>query len=182
VVMTAPPEFDAANKAVAAKDYAKALPLAKGVVDKFKGLPVLWAQQATSLLGDIYVALDKLAEAEAAYADFQKFYPGAGGVQSNVGMAGISLARKNYEGARKLLEPVVEKARESATPPPALAPAYSQAFYLLGQVAEAERMNTQALEYYLFCVTTYYHDAKSAAGARQKAADLRKNDPSLFLP
>jgi len=67
-------------------------------------------------------------------------------------------------------------------PPVARAAAFSQAFYLLGQIAEAEGMYPHALEYYLYAVTIYYHDAKSAVAAQERADELRKNDPSLFLP
>lgn len=180
--MAAPPELAQANKAFEAGDFAKALPLAKGVVAKFKGLPVDWARQATSLVGDIQVSLGQFKEAEAAYAETQRLYPGAGSVQTEVGMARIAFARKNYDEARAKLAPIAAAALKEATPNPALAPAYSQAFFLLGEIAEVRQQPAAALEFYLRTVTLFYHDPHAAEAAQQKADALRKKDPTLFLP
>lgn len=175
VVMAAPPEVAAANAAFAAGDNAKALAQAKAVVDKFKGLPVDWAQQTTGLLGDIYVALEKLPEAEAAYRDFQKLYGGQGGsLQSDVGLARIALSKKDYAAAKEKLEPITTKALEEKSPSPQAGVAYSQAFYLLGQVQEAQGEYVPALENYLRTVTLFYHDTASVSAAQEKADALRK--------
>jgi len=183
VVMKAPQEFTDGSQAAVEGDVDKALPLIRGVVDQFKGLPVAWARQALLLLSDLYIAQDKLDEAEKVIAEFQKLYSGANAaMQAAVGSANIALARKDYAKAREILEPIVQKALETLTPAAAVAPAYSQAFYLLGQVAEAEGMYPQALQFYLYTVTIYYHDEKSAAAAQQKADELRKMDSALFLP
>src|SRR4029453_7433876 len=75
VQMAAPAEFSQAVQAFEAKDYNKAFGLLKPVTDKFKGLPTSWAQLAMAMLGDVQVELGDLAKAEAAYKDFQRFYP-----------------------------------------------------------------------------------------------------------
>lgn len=182
VVMAAPPELAQALKAYETGAFAKALPLVKGIVAKYNGLPVDWARQAASLLGDIQVALGDLKEAEAAYTNFQRTYPGVGGAQTEVGMARIAVARKNYTDAQAKLEPIAAAALKEATPAPALAPVYSQAFFLLGQIAEAQGQSAVALESYLRTVTVFYHDTKSAEAAQQRADALRKKDPTLYLP
>jgi hypothetical protein len=46
VVMPAPPEIAQAQAAFEQNDYPKALTLSKAVSDKYKGLPVEWAQLA----------------------------------------------------------------------------------------------------------------------------------------
>jgi len=182
VVMAAPAELTAANAAYEAGEYAKALPMAKGVAEKFKGLPVAWMRQAASLVGDIHVALGNLKEAEAAYKEFQTVYPGAGSAQTDIGMARIALARKNYDEARLKLEPIAAKALKEKTPAPAMASAYSQTFYLLGEIAEAQEQPAVALENYLRTVTLFPTDHNSVAAARQKADALRKKDPTLTVP
>lgn len=182
VSMAPPADFVAAKAAYEAKDYAKALASAKSVVTKFKGLKTDWAQEATSLLGDIYVSLNKLPEAEAAYLDFQKTYGGAGSVQSDIGLARIALSKKNYDGAKQKLEPITSKALEEKTPAPAAATAYSQAFCLLGQVNEAEQDYPAALENYLRTVTLFYHDRSAVATAQEKADALRKQHPTVSVP
>lgn len=178
----APAEFTAAQKDYESGAYAKALPAIKGVADKFKGLPLDWAQKATSQVGDICVALGKLPEAEAAYADFKKYYPGSGSDQTEVGMARIAVAREHYSEAKAKLEPIAEKALKEKSATPAMAPVYSQTFLLLGQIAEAEKQFPIALENYLRTVTLFPQDHSAAATAQEKADALRKNNPALAVP
>ena len=178
----APAEFAAAQKDYEAGNYAKALPTLKGVADKFKGLPVDWAQKATSQVGDICVALGKLPEAEAAYADFKKFYPNSGSDQTEVGMARIAVAREHYSDAKAKLEPIAARALKEKSATPAMAPVYSQTFLLLGQIAEAEKQFPIALENYLRTVTLFPQDHSAAAAAQEKADALRKNNPALAVP
>ncbi len=182
VTKEAPAEVAEANKAFEAKDYAKALTFAKAVNGKFLGLPVDWARETASLVGDIYVAQGKLTEAEAAYKDFQRAYPRGGSIQVDVGMARIAFSRKNFDEALAKLEPIAEAAQKNPfeTGPDAIA--YSQAFFLLGQIAEARQQNAPALEYYLKTVTLFHRDANAARQAQERADSLRKQDPSLTIP
>ncbi|MCX6968403.1 MAG: tetratricopeptide repeat protein [Verrucomicrobia bacterium] len=182
VVMAAPAELAAANAAFQANDYAKALPLAKAVAEKYKGLPTDWARQATSLVGDTQVGLGNLKEAEAAYKEYQRVYPGAGTLQTDVGMARIALARKSFDEAKAKLAPIAAAALKEKMQPPALAPAYSQTFFLLGQIAEAQGELEVALENYLRTVTLFYEDRSAVAAAQEKANALRKKDPTLTVP
>ena len=182
VAMAAPAELAAANTAFQAGDYAKALPLAKAVAEKYKGLPTDWARQSTSLVGDSQVSLGNLKEAEAAYKDYQRIYPGAGTLQTDIGMARIALARKNYDEAKQKLEAIAATALNQKTPNPALAPAYSQLFLLLGQIAEAQQQPEVALENYLRTVTLFHEDRNAVAAAQEKANALRKKDPTLTVP
>ncbi len=182
VTMATPPEFAPARAACEAGQFAKALPVLKALAEKYKGLPVDWARQATSMIGDIHVAMGNLKEAEAAYKDYQKLYPGAGSVQTAVGMARIAVARKNYDEARQKLEPIAEAALKEKAPPAGLGPAYSQTFLLLGQIAEAQQQPAVALEQYLRTVTLYEDDHTAVVAAQERANALRKQDPSLTVP
>lgn len=182
VTMAPPPEFAPAVTACAAKQYDKALPALKAIADKYKGLPTEWARQATSLVGDIYVAQNKLKEAEAAYKDFQRLYPGAGSEQTEVGMARIAVARKNFAEAKQKLEPIAAKALTQKAPPAGLETAYSQTFLLLGQIAEADQKPAVALENYLRTVTLFAEDRTAVAAAQERVDYLRKQDPTLTVP
>ena len=182
VTMAPPPEFAPALAAYEAGQFAKALPLVKGLAEKYKGLPVDWARQLASMVGDIHVSMGNLKEAEAAYKEYQKLYPGAGSVQTDVGMARIAVARKDYDEARQKLEPIAEAALKEKTPPAGLGPAYSQTFFLLGQIAEARHQPAIALEQYLLTVTVYAADHTAVAAAQERANALRKQDPSLTAP
>jgi len=182
VVMATPAELAVANKACEAGDYKKALPAARAVADKYKGLPLDWARQATSLVGDIQVALGNLQEAETAYKDYQKYYPGAGTVQTDIGMARIAVARKQYDEAKQKLDPLAAAALKEKKPSAALASAYSQTFLLLGEIAEAKQQPVIALENYLRTVTLFPQDHGAVVTAQEKADALRKNDPALTVP
>jgi len=182
VAMAAPEDLAAANAACRAGDYAKALPLAKAVAEKYKGLPTDWARQAMSLVGDLSVDLGNLKEAEAVYKDCPRIYPGAGTLQTDVGMARIAVACKNYGEAKAKLEPIAAAALKEKTPSPTFASVYSQVFYLLGRIAEAQAQPEVALENYLRTVTLFYADRNAAADAQEKADALRKKDPTLVVP
>ena len=65
--MPPPPEYGQGYQAYTAGELPKALVLIKSVTDRYKGLPTDWAQYATGMLGDIYVASGDFTKAEAAY-------------------------------------------------------------------------------------------------------------------
>jgi tetratricopeptide (TPR) repeat protein len=175
ITMQPPADFTAATTAVEAKDYGTALASAKSVATKFRGLPTDWAQQATAMVGDIYVALNDLTKAEAAYQDFQKTYPNAGSTQTDVGLARIAFSKKDYATVKQKLDPIKTQALTLKAVPANLAPAYSKAFYLLGQAEEAQGDYSNALQDYLRTVTLFYHDRIAAASAQEKADALRKS-------
>ena len=182
VRMNPPAEYNQALVAFAAKEYGKSLTLLKGVVDKFKGMPSPWAQQATSMLGDIYIQANDLPKAEAAYNDFKKLYPGAGSLQSEVGLARLAVAKQDYATAKTKLAPITEAALKEKIVNPANALAYSQAFLVSGQVKEADGNFPGALEDYLRTVTLFYHDRTAVASAEERAKALRDAHKEVTVP
>ena len=177
-----PPEFAAAQRALSAKDYPAAQK-ALQALEKYRGLPAEWAQQATAMLGDLYIEMGQTEKAETAYKDFQRLYPAAqGGPQAEVGMARLAVAKKQYDAAKTKLEPIVTKALGEKNVPANLAYAYSQTFYLTGQIKEAAGDFTGALESYLRTVTLFYGDRTAVAQAQEKADELRKAHPEIFIP
>lgn len=173
VQVAAPPEFAAAQGAFAAKDVNKALQIVAALVAKYKGLPVDWAQQATAMLGDLYIANKDFDKAEAAYKEFQRIYPGAGGVQAEVGTARIAVSKKDYATAKSKLEPIIDAALKDKAVSRANAYAYSQAFLAMGEIKEGEGNLQGALEDYLRTVTIFYYDPTAVAAAQEKADALR---------
>lgn len=181
VIMAPPVEFTQAMAAYESKDFAKAAASAKIVVDKYKGLPVDWARQATAVLGDIYVEQNDLQKAETAYLDFLKAYPGKGSLQTDVGLARIAFSKKDYSAAKQKLIPIKEQALKLKNVPSDIGAAYSNAFYLLGQIEEAEGDFSNALQDYLRTVTLFYQDRIAVNSAQQKADVLRK-DHNISVP
>lgn len=174
VKMAVPADFTAGEQAFEAQEYAKALPPIKAIVDRFKGLPTEWARKATAILGDIYVSLNQLTEAEAAYLSFQKIYGGASSVQTDVGMARIAVSKKEFDKAKEKLDPVATQALKERHPAPAAAAVYSQTFYLLGQVAESQQDFPAALENYLRTVTLFPADKVAVMRSKERADAIRK--------
>jgi tetratricopeptide (TPR) repeat protein len=174
VVMPPPPEVKTAQQAFAKAEYAAALGTAKALVDKYRGLPADWAQQATAMLGDIYVGMNDTAKAEQAYKDFQTFYPEAGTTRLDIGMARIAVAKKDYSTASEKLTPLAEQALKEKQAPSELASGYSQVFLLLGQCKEATGDYSGALEAYLRTVTIFPQDSAAVAAAQERADAIRK--------
>jgi tetratricopeptide (TPR) repeat protein len=182
VRMNPPAEYAAAFTAYAAKDYPKALTLIKGLTDKYRGLPAAWAQQASAMLGELYIQTNDLVKAEAAYTDFKKFYPTGGSLQSEVGLSRLAVAKKDYETAKQKLAPITEAALKEKIITPANALVYSQAFLVSGQIKEAAGDFPGALEDYLRTVTLFYHDRSAVASAQEKADALRAAHKGVTVP
>lgn len=176
--MAPPPEYAQGYQAFTARDYPTALAKIKSVTDKYKGLPTAWAQYATGLLGDIYLAMDDLAKAEVAYNDAKRLYPTPGGASAiaEVGPALIAVKKKDYAGAKTKVEPIIAEALKEKSPPPAKAMAYSKAFLVSAQVKEAEGNMQGALEDYLRTVTIFYHDPAAVSVAQEQAEALRSRE------
>lgn len=176
--MAPPPEYRQGYDAFTAREYATALVKIKSVADRYKGLPTAWAQYATNLLGDIYLAMDDLGGAETAYNDAKRLYSAPGGASAiaEVGPALIAVKKKDYATAKAKIEPIVEEALKEKTVPPAKAMAYSKAFLVSAQVKEAEGNLPGALEDYLRTVTVFYHDPAAVIVAQEQADALRARD------
>ena len=172
--LPAPPELAAAQAAFEAKDFQKAFTADKAVLDKYKGLPTDWAQQAATLLGDIYVAKKNLDLAESAYREFERLYPNAGPAQLAVGLARIAVARNDFATAKQRVDPILADALKEKNPPRSLALIYSQAFFISGQVKENGGDFSGALEDYLRTVAVFWQDRVAVAAAQERADALRK--------
>lgn len=173
VVMPAPAEVAQAQQAMTTGDSAKALQLSQAITDRFKGLPVDWAKLSASTTANLLVTTGDFDKAEAAFKEIEALYPGAGGVQSKVGLARIAVAKKDYAAAKEALGPITEAALKEKNVSRENAFAYSQAFYAQGLIDDAEGKAQSALENYLRTVTIFFHDPAARAAAQEKADALR---------
>jgi len=174
VEMAEPAALTAARSALRAGDAARAIGGLRPIVEQFKGLPAAWAEEATGLLGEAYIAAADLPEAEATFSDFKRFYPGGrGAVRADLGMAMLDLSRNKPAAARKRLEPIVAGALKRGAVTAEDGATFGQAFLLLGRAQEAESRYPQALESYLLTVTVFHHDPAAAEEAQKRADDLR---------
>ncbi len=173
VSMAAPPEYNLAMQAVAAKDLPKASATINSLVLKFKGLPADWAQQAMALSGFLALQTGDLAKAQLAFDDFKKFYPAA--PEGKVGTAAIAASKKDFATAKSLIAPIIEDALKLKDVPLGNRFAFSRAFLVSGMVKESEKDFSGALEDYLRTTTIFYHDTAAVASAQDRAETLRKN-------
>lgn len=173
VTMAPPKEYTDALALWQKGDPTKTLAVLGPLVEKFNGLPTKWAERASGLLGEVYLASGDLAKAEAAFAAFQKFYPAAG-IGADVAIASLAIAKKDYTAARVKLVPIVEMAKAEKFPTSTNSAIYGQALYLLGQVQESSAENAEALENYLLVVTLFHEDEAVAAKAAERANALKE--------
>jgi hypothetical protein len=174
VVKAAPPEYSQGMRFVEVGDAEKALPLLKNVADRFKGLPTNWAQDATAALGNLYLSLGKIAEAEAAFADLKKAYGGGNSLASTVGEARLAAAKGKLTEARDLVLPIVGDAMTKKNISPGESRLYGQAYFILGQVAEGEQKLPEAMENYCRTVAIFYQERSVVAQAQQRIEALRQ--------
>jgi len=182
VRMAPPPEYAQAFQAYQAKDFKKALELIKVVASHFKGMPSPWAQQAVTMIGDLYIALNDLPKAEAAYMDFKRLYPTGGSLQSEIGLSRLAVAKKDFTTAKQKITPITEAALKEKAPAPVNALAYSQAFLVSGEVKEAEENLPGALEDYCRTIAIFYHDRAAVATAQDHVDTLHKDHPEITVP
>jgi tetratricopeptide (TPR) repeat protein len=174
VSMSPPPEFTAAEAAYERNDLPTALNNAQSVVSNYKGLPTDWVQQAMLLLGDIYVSQGQLPQAQAAYEEYQRTYPGAGTADITVGLARIDVANKNYDAAKAKIDPIIAQAMKIRNPSKAAGELIGRAFFVSGQIKEQTGDLPGALEDYLRTVAIFPEDRVAAASAQERADTLRK--------
>ncbi|MEI8313420.1 MAG: hypothetical protein WCH98_21940 [Verrucomicrobiota bacterium] len=175
VTMAPPKEYTDALALWQKGDAAKTLPVIAPLVEKFNGLPTKWAERGSALLGEVYLASGQLDKAEAAFGAFQKLYPNAG-TSADVSLARLAIAKKDFDGARVKLVPIVEMAKATKFPDSSTSAIYGQALFLLGQVQESSAENAEALENYLLAVTLFHEDEAAAAKAAERANALKEKN------
>lgn len=167
----APTAFTTSLESWASGNAAKTLQTLKPLVDSFQGLPTPWAQRASALLGDVYLALDNVPDAEAAFAAFQKAYPDATSL-SDVGLARLAVEKNDFLTAKTKLEPIVTEAASVKMAGSGKSATYGKACYLMGIVRENEGILPEALQNYLMAVTLFHEDKATVAKAQERADAL----------
>jgi tetratricopeptide (TPR) repeat protein len=180
VVKAPPPQYEDALKAWQSGNAEKTLSFLKPVVETFRGLPTEWAERASALLGDVYLSLDQLSAAEAAFAEFTTAYPASKSL-ANIGLARLAVARKDFAGAKSRLTPIVAEANDIIATDAARSANYGQAFYLMGIVRENEGAYPEALRDYLKAVTLFHGDKAIVAKAQERAEFLIK-EKQVIVP
>lgn len=167
----APAAYEAALTAWQKNDAAATLAALKPLVASYAGLPVPWAERATALLGEVYLALNQIPDAEASFTAFQKAYPNAASL-SGIGLARLAVAKKDYAAAKAKLTPIITEAKGVKVAGSGKSAMYGQAFYLMGVIKESEGTLPEALQDYLTTVTLFHEDKAAVAKAQERASAL----------
>lgn len=180
VRMAPPADFVQAQAALDAGQFDVALIKTKAVVDKFKGLPTPWAQDALVMLGNINLSLGKADVAEMAFNELERSYPGAASLSASLGKARLAAFKKDYATARSAAEPVVAEALTKKSVTRAESQAYGMAYFILGQCAEGEKKLPEAMENYCRTVAIFYQERSVVAEAQKRVDQLR--DRGISVP
>jgi tetratricopeptide (TPR) repeat protein len=176
VVKSAPPEVVRGQQAIEAGNFEAALPFIKSVADKFKGLPIAWAQESTAMLGNIYVSLGKIPEAETAFADYERLYGGSNSAAAKIGKARLAAAKNRFTEAKGIASEIVSGALAKKNVSRAESQLYGQAYFILGQCAENEKKLPEAMENYCRTVAIFYQEPTIVKEAQKRIDELRKKD------
>jgi tetratricopeptide (TPR) repeat protein len=179
VTTPAPAEYLAAFSAYDRGDLKGACAQMTTVVERFRGLPAPWAGNAMLTLGAMDVAAGKLAEAAAAFDDYQRAYPAANPEDATVGMALIDVARKDYDAANVKIGPALAEALKDRTPTPEAGALYGRAFYVSGQIKEQAGQFNGALMDYLRTVVIFPQDPLATTSSRERADALRRDQEAV---
>jgi hypothetical protein len=180
VAMNPPADLLSAEEAWNNGNAAAAAAKLETLVPNFLGLPAPWVQRATLLLIDTLLDSGKTDEAEAALVKFQQAYPGNADSTALI-RAKIAVARKNFVGARPLIAPIIEEAKQTNLADTTQSIKFGQAFYLMGQIRENEGDLPGALEDYLRSSIIFFADGTTAAKAQARANELA-NEKNVVVP
>jgi len=175
VTMAPPKTYTDTLTAWQSGDAKKTLSLLEPLVATFNGLPTVWAERASALLGEAFLAAGQVDKAETAFASFQKSYPAAAST-ADIGLARLAIEKKDFSTAREKLIPVVEKAKATKLAGAGENAVFGQALFLLAQVQESSAENSEALENYLLVTTVFHEDEAIAKKSQDRATALAEKN------
>jgi len=148
-------------------------------VNQFLGVDNPWVLECAGGLGQAYLALGRVADAEALYGRMKKAYTsGAAALRAEVGFA-VATSGKDAAGLLTKLQALEKDLKESLRPLRADREALAEFYFARGEALEKKGDEKKALEDYLR-VSILYPDppslglrsAKKAEALRQAKKDL----------
>jgi len=178
VVMTAPAELTQVKGQAPDAVVAKLAPLVKA----YAGLPADWVLDAMGQLADAYTDLKQDDQASAIYAQINQLYPGSSYTNiATAGQAKLLLTQGKVDDAMTTLQPVITAADKTVSPGASDARAYAAAFLVYGQILEAQKKFSDALEAYLTVKTVFYQNQTLVDQSDELVKNLRVEDPGVSV-
>ncbi|MCC7518661.1 MAG: tetratricopeptide repeat protein [Verrucomicrobiae bacterium] len=171
VEVTRPTALDEASAALDQGRAGVAVKALDPFIQKYRGLPQDWIEEATVRFAEAAVAAGDLSKARVAFADFQKFYPKSRFSEAiRAGEAEMFYADKKPEEALKRFEAIVAAHEKELVLSDAEARVLGRACLRLGQIYAALKQPEKALDSLLRVTTLYDQDPATTAEALLESA------------
>ncbi|NUN93622.1 MAG: tetratricopeptide repeat protein [Verrucomicrobiae bacterium] len=170
------PRPAALDEAAAAAEKGRAADAVKAldpIVQKYRGLPQDWIEEATVRLAEAAAAAGNFAKTRAVCADFHKFYPKsrfAEGVRASEAEA--LYAEKKTDDALKLFEAIVAAREKELVPSDEEARVLGHVCLRIGQIYAAKKQWEKALDHLLRVSVIYRQNPGTTAEALLESAGV----------
>jgi len=151
----------------------------KSTVDTLLGVDCPWVLECAGGLGQAYLALGKVADAETLFGKMKKFYTqGPAALRASVGLAEATSSRDAGALLEKLKE-IEGQLKESLRPMRADREALAEFYFARGGAYEKKGDEKKALEDFIRVGALYPEPLSLGQRADQKAEALRKANKDL---
>jgi len=151
----------------------------QGPVGQYLGVDNPWVLEAAGGLGQAYLALGKVADAEALYGKMKKAYSsGPAALRAEVGMA-VATSGKDAAGLIAKLQGLEGQIKESLRPLREDREALAEYFFARGEAYERKGEGKKALEDYLRVSVLYPDPPSLGQRSAKKVEALRQANKDL---
>jgi tetratricopeptide (TPR) repeat protein len=144
--------------------FSAAIPKLEAILARYEGLPQDWIEQVGYQLADCHLQTGNSSKALQLFERTEKFFPDSPRVATSVaGRARAAFGLKDYEGAIKLLEPMVAEKEKVLGLTDADKNDLASAYLTLGECQLAQGLKPKALESFLKVTALYYVNAAAVS-------------------
>ena len=148
-------------------------------VNQFLGVDNPWVLECAGGLGQAYLALGKVADAEALYTKMKNFYPtGPAALRAEVGLA-VATSGRDTAGLLGKLQALEGQLKESLRLLRADREALAEFYFARGEAYEKKGEGKKALEDYLRVSVLYPDPPSLGLRSAKKAEALRQSNKDL---
>jgi len=148
-------------------------------VNQFLGVDNPWVLECAGGLGQAYLALGRVADAEALYGRMKKAYPsGPSALRAEVGLA-VATSGRDTAGLLNKLQALEGQLKESLRPLRADREALAEFYFARGEAYEKKGEEKKALEDYLRVSILYPDPLSLGQRSAKKAEALRTANKDL---
>jgi TolA-binding protein len=166
VDISVPSEAEDAFAMHTAGQYSAAIPKLENVLGRYAGLPQEWIERAGYVLADCYLKTNNYPKALETFQQTEKYFPESPRVATSIaGRARAAFAMKDYDGAEKLLEPLVTNREKVVGLTDADKSDLANAYLTLGECYYAQGDKPKALDAFLRVTALYYVNPHMVAEA-----------------